>query len=143
LILFASCTTAPVQSPQPETSQTFQQPFDKVWGAAVAEITKEYPLKVIDKSSGILETDIVTIGTGIGAEQTLKQCAISPRVFLGTWGEARAKLSVYARADSTNTFLRIRAHIEAFENNVTKSWHVWESNGVLERKTMQGLARDL
>jgi hypothetical protein len=128
------CATQPSQPlPTPEASATLDAPFDKVWGAVVGEIVNEYPVQVIEKQSGVLQSQMVNIGSGFGAEGLLGRYGTSPGIFLATWSGARASLSAFVKpVDDNHTSVRIRGHFEGFENNVTQSWQVWRSKAILE-----------
>ena len=129
-MFISGCATPQVG--QPEVTKTIAQPFDRVWAGTVAAVSGDYPLQVIEKVSGVLETQMVGLGNAA------KDYAFPPSVFLGVWGETRGRLSLYLKsAGETNTIVRIKGHFEGFEFNVTHNWHVWPSKGVLEQTIME------
>jgi hypothetical protein len=139
LCLVAGCAT-PQLAPVKETTQRFDQPFDKVWGSIVASVTSDYPIQVIEKQSGVLETQFVSLP----GNNPLKQYGVEPSIFLSIWYQNRARLSVYAKAQGeTNTTVRVAAHFEGFEGNMTKNWYVWPSNGVLEQQIIERISSNL
>lgn len=124
--LLCGCdTVAPAQ--KLETTRTFEQPYDKVWVAIVQATSKDdYPLKIVQKDSGVIETENFT-------PSSLAGCASPPSgLFLPCWGETRARMSIFASAIGTNTTVKVVGHFEGFEYNVTKQWYVWDSNGQFE-----------
>lgn len=142
-LLLTSCVTAPQgpTSPLP-TSRTFSQPFDKVWGTVVSEVSADCPIQSIEKASGLLTTRDVSLGDGFTGQASLYRYGYAPRILLATWtGGARCSLSFYvSSSDSNSTTLRVTARIEGFEDNVTKSWQPWESNGVLENQYLDKIS---
>jgi hypothetical protein len=142
MILLFGCATP--QPPPPVPEVTFEAPFDKVWAGVVREISDEYPLQVIEKQSGVLQSQMVNIGSGLMTETTLRRYGISPGVLLTTWSSARCSLSVFVKSvDEKHTSVRIRAHLEGFEDNVTKSWQAWPSRAVLEQQLLNKISATL
>jgi len=143
-LLFQGCVSTQRIIPAPDTKQNFNQPFDKVWGAIVGELSAEYPFQVVDKQSGIIQTQLISIGSGFGSLRVLQRYAIEPRMFLATWSSASASLSVYVKAvNETNTMVRITGHFQGFENNVTHSLQPWQSNGTLENQVLASITKNL
>jgi hypothetical protein len=143
-LLLTGCATAPKGPATPlPTSRTFSAPFDKVWGAVVAEVSADCPVQSVEKSSGLITTQMMSFGGGFGGWQTLQRYAYEPRAFLATWtGGARGNLTFYVSSpDATKTTIRVTARFEGFEDNVSKSWHPWQSNGVLENQYLDKISR--
>ncbi len=132
-VMLLSCAVfCGCQAPQPvqklETSRVFPKPIDAVWPKLVQVATdSEYPLKVVQKDSGVIETENFSPGL-------LRGIATSPHgLFLPTWGATRARLSILATPlNETNTTVKVTGHFEAFEDNVTQTWYVWDSTGQFE-----------
>jgi hypothetical protein len=136
IFILVGCAT-PSGVIQLQTTRTFTQPYDRVWGAVVASVSGNYPLQVIEKASGILETQMVTL-------PTLAEYANEPSVFLSCWGSSRGRLAFYVQSvDQTNTTVRVTGHFEGFEYNTTKTWYVWPSRGVLENNILNAVATNL
>ena len=132
IILLSSC--APLVAPEIVDTFVFDAPFDTVWGATVATIAdKSLPIEAIEKESGIITTKQVTFASGFLADREIERVAIRPSIFLGTWSNGRYSLSIYVNQISeSQTKMTITSHIEALENNMTKSWHVCYSKGIIE-----------
>lgn len=135
ILLMNGCvTTQPVYTSPLDTSRTFNSSYDKVWGVLVSELSASYPIQTIDKSSGLIATQMVSMGSGFAGWNMLKQYAYEPKALLATWaGGARCRLNFFVQGiDDQSTTVRVTGHFEGFEDNVSKSWHVWQSRGVLE-----------
>ena len=144
LFRFVGCVTGPEagQTSLP-TSRTFHAGFDRVWGALVSEISTIAEIKTTDKTNGSLTTGPIRVGTGLMSEIILKEYAHRPRNILGTWDAGRGVLSVSANSRGSSTTVRITAHFEGFENNVTHSWMEWPTKGVLENVLFDRIAKDI
>jgi len=144
-LILTGCATQPPQPlPAPEATATLEAPFDKAWGLVVAEIANDYPLQIIEKQSGILQSQMVTIGSGFGAEGALRRYGYSPGILLATWSGARASLSAFVKpVDETHTSVKIKAHFEGFEDNVTHGWQVWRSRALLEQQILDKVSASL
>jgi len=144
LFLFAGCVPSPNGgSTVLPTSRTFHAGFDRVWGALVSEISTIAEIKTTDKTNGSLTTGPIRVGTGLMSEIILKEYAHRPRNILGTWDAGRGVLSVSANSRGSSTTVRITAHFEGFENNVTHSWMEWPTKGVLENVLFDRIAKDI
>lgn len=132
---------------QPQDTEVFNAPFDKVWGAIVATIAEQgAPVQSIEKDSGILTTQFVSFASGFGADKQIGAIAQRPPAggFLSVWNAGRYTISIFAsRSDSMSTRVKLTPHIEGYESNVTKSWHVCPSNGSLEAKLFSSIRAKL
>jgi len=135
--------TAPV-APRP-TSRTYSVPFDQVWGSVVSEVSAVCPVQSIEKSSGLITTQMMSFGGGYSGWQTLRGYAYEPKIFLSTWnGGARCSLTFYVSSvDGTNTSVRVTGRFEGFEDNVTHGWQFWQSNGAYENQFLDKFATTL
>jgi hypothetical protein len=144
LLLLTSCVTVPeggyVSQP---TSRTFNASFDKTWGAIVSELSSVGPVKVIDKASGLLSLEPVSISSSGFAQLGLEKYAYAPPNLLGTWSLGRALISVYAASAGKGTMVRVTAKFAGFEDNVTHEWMEWPTKGVLENTILDRIANDL
>lgn len=129
LISFTGCVTPP-PAPKLETTRTLQKPFDQVWPVIVRTVSEQdYPMKVVEKDSGVIETDNFSPGVLSGA-------ATPPRgLLLPLWSQTRARLSILATPIGTNsTNVKVIGHFEAFEYNATQAWYIWNSTGQFENQ---------
>jgi hypothetical protein len=144
LFLFTGCVTVPEGGyTSLPTSRRFHAGFDRVWGVLVSEISAFATIKTIDKTSGLITTEPLNVGTGMMSEIVLKKYAYRPPNLLGTWGAGRAVLSFYANSQGSSTTVRITAHFAGFEDNVTHSWMEWPTRGVLENMLLDLIAKDI
>lgn len=149
LMTLVGCAASQQLTPATPRTDTavLDAPFDKVWQATVATLAEEgMPIQTIEKESGIVTTQFVSFASGYSAEREIDQLAKRPRTFLGlgTWNSGRYTLSIYvSRVDSATTRIKATPHIEGFENNVSKSWVMCESNGALEEKMFAGIRSKL
>lgn len=118
--------------------------FDKVWGAIMERATeKSWPIKTIDKASGVVATDFVLLSQGISSYR-LREVAYEPKTLLGTWEGARQTLNIFvSKLDENKTRVKIRCHFEGFESNVDNQWIEWESNGTTEKALAESIGRTL
>ena len=124
-LLMVGCATTKPERPPIEAKRTYHAPFDKVWAATVGILSEDYPVKVIEKSSGLISTEFVS-----GSVLTY---GYAPSVFLGTWSSGRHRVTALVKkVDDQNAEVKLTVHLEAFEYNVTHTWYVWDSNGTLE-----------
>ena len=137
-LLLTGCV-APQQAVQP-TSRAFFAGKDKVWPAIVSEIGLDYPIKAVEKDSGLITTESVSVPAGYG-NSNMGQWVLPPGGFLATWDGLRVSLSaVVEEVEPGRTQVTLRAHYEAFESNVSKSWIVCQSNGSLENQIFDKIA---
>ena len=144
IVTVAGCAT---QSSAPRqalpTSRIYDAPKNVVWPIVVQEIGLNYPVKAVEKDSGLLTTDLVSMPAGYD-NMRMNEWVFPPRFFLATWGGLRMTMSVLVTEPETNrTQVLIRTHYEAFENNVSHLWIVCESNGGLENSLLGRIADQL
>ena len=133
LALLWGCAT-PAEAPRAtlRTSATFDAPKDRVWPLLVSGMGLDYPVRVIEKESGLISTDWVTLPAGYNNMNAQRRVS-PPGGFLATWNGLRMNMKVVAVETSPGkTLVTINCHYEAFENNVHKTWLVAESNGSIE-----------
>ena len=140
--LLCGCATSPVAEKLP-TSQIYAAPKDKVWPLVVSEVGLQYPVKAIEKESGLLTTDFVNLDAGYDNGE-MGRWVFPPREFLATWNGLRVTLSVLVvELEPGKTQVSIQTHYEAFENNVQHAWIVCDSNGSLENGILTQIAQKL
>lgn len=133
----------PQQQTKLPTSREFNAPIDAVWPQLVSEIASKYPVKVVEKQSGLLATETVMMPAGWNNSDA-KQWVYQPSVFLGTWNGLRLNLTAVATSPTKDkTTVALTAHFEAFEDNVMKSWMVCDTKGTLEDSILNAVAAKL
>jgi hypothetical protein len=147
---------SPAAESMQQRGRTYATPRERVWSAAV-QVTSDngYPIAVIDKDTGILTTDWVSvdaewgIGDTRGSTGRLPALAVLPPTKswfgeVGIWMKCRYKFSIRvdeASADSTR--LQITPHIECWEKQQRKEWTPCESTGLLEEQFFQAVEEKL
>jgi hypothetical protein len=144
LALCSGCETMPTAPLRPlRTSETFVASKDRVWPLLVSEVGLEYPVRVIEKESGLISTDWVDLPAGfnnMGATQWI----FPPGGFLATWDGLRMNMKIMAvETEPGKTQVTVNCHYEAFESNVQKTWLVAQSNGAVENAILSKIERQL
>jgi len=150
-VLLAGCAT---QSTAPRqalthaehlrrTSRTYDAPKSAVWPLVVSEVDRMGPVRAVEKDSGLLTTDFVSMQAGYNYSE-IGGLVIPPGSFLAIWAGLRMKLSVLVTEPETGkTQVTIRTHYEAFDRNVSKSWIVCQSTGALELVILTRISQQL
>lgn len=141
-VSLVGCATTQPDAPRQTlpASQTFDSSKDAVWTALVAEVGQRFPVKAVEKESGLLTTDFVSMPAGFN-NRNAGQWIHPPGGFLATWDGLRMRMSVLVTEPAPGkTNVAIRTHYESFENNVSKSWVVSETNGGLEHSILRSVA---
>ena len=145
-VLTGCATTQPQPTGPIHKEFILDAAFDKVWPAVLERATdRSWPIKTIDKASGIIATDFVSLGTSFSGWKTAKTIAYEPSCMLCTWtGGARQTVTVFVtKIDESKSRVKIGIHVEAFENNVSHQWAAWQSNGANEKLIADDLAQKL
>lgn len=135
LFSLTGCTTT---APRPliETTRIYDAPFEKVWSSTVAALSSQYPIKAIEKNSGLIATDIVS--------GSVKDYGYAPSVLLAIWSQGRHTMTAFVKPiDGQHTSVNLTAHLEGFDMNGSKTWHIWNSNGSLEASLFQKIGAGL
>jgi hypothetical protein len=145
LILMAGCATMQQggisQAPSAPTDYIIEAPFDQVWTALMKRATdRSWPIKTIDKGSGVLGTDFTTIGRAglMGAT------GVSDNPF---WivEDGRQTVSVFVlKLDEKRTRIKPTMHYEAWVNSMGgRQWTSVASKGLNETEIATDIAHDL
>lgn len=135
--LFLDCAPSkPLIRPIIQDTFIIDAPYEKTWRAVASVIAERgLPIESVEKESGLLTTKFVTFARGMESDKEIKKVAVIKTSFLLIWERGRYALSIYCEPVSgSTTRVKITAHIEGFESNVSKSWHVCYSNGNLEKR---------
>jgi hypothetical protein len=138
LVFVSGCATQPTVATLP-TSRTFKASKDQIWPILVAEIAPKYPTRVVQKDSGLISTDMVSVPVGVfnmGAWNYARQ----PSMFLATWNGLRMSLTaMVSETQNGQSTVSISIHYEAFEDNVSKSWIICQTTGQVEAKILDAV----
>ena len=144
VFLFSGCATIP-KTPQVAlpVSMVYEASKDKVWPLLVAEVGLNYPVAAVEKESGLLTTDFVSMPAGFN-NQNMTKWVFQPRGFLATWNGLRMKMNIMVvEIEAGKTKVTIKTHYEAFESNVSKSWIVCRTNGTVESAILSHIKEQL
>jgi len=144
VVIIMCCATTPETHLNPQrTSAVIPAPKDKVWPLVVAEVGLRYPIQAIEKDSGLISTQFVRIPVGYN-NTGWEEYVFPPKCFLCTWDGLRMALRIFViEAGPQKTSVIIKAHYEAFEDNVSHSWVVVRSNGALENFILTNIERKI
>ena len=131
-----------------ETPQNYKKSIiiqsskEKIWPIVVAEVTNNYPIQVIEKDSGLIQTQIITIDAGYN-NRLMNHWCYAPKGFLYTWNGLKSYLQINVNEIEPNkTQITINAHYEAFEDILLKQWLKCESNGFIENQILTNIERN-
>lgn len=126
--------TAPIQ---PQRTQTIiNASKDKVWPIIISEIGLKYPVQALEKESGLITTQFVNMPAGYN-NMNMSQWVFEPKGFLATWNGLKMNMRILAvEIEPNKTQITIQCHYEAYENNVSHSWIVAQSNGSIENSVL-------
>jgi hypothetical protein len=136
-----ACATTQAIRPQIYNSATFSAPFDEVWSALISTLAEQaLPIESVEKESGLITTKFVTFASGLLADERIDYYTVKPSGLLNVWNQGRYTISAFVTPSGEEAaVVRITTHIEAYESNVSKSWHVCYSKGVLEREIFNSI----
>jgi hypothetical protein len=137
IFFLAGCATIPIEIPEINDNETFQYSYDKVWGTIVESFSENStPIDLIDKDSGLINTGVMTLASGMWTEENMKNIVIFPNLFfLRIWEKVDCRMSFYVSEVKENqTKVKISIAIMAYEGNVTKNWHKCYSTGEIEKR---------
>ncbi len=141
LAILVGCATTPADKPTIKDTQVIRASFDEVWRATVSTFAEmALPIQSIDKGNGSITTGIVRFTSGWAAPKEIDRVARKPSVLLGTWSAGRYTLSVLVRSSAKDsTEVKVTARIEAYEEYMTKDWHICYSKGVIEKQIFDSI----
>ena len=140
-VILAGCAVTQVTRPGIEDSAIISAPLDKVWGAIIATIgDRALPFESVEKESGLITTKFVIFTSGMVTDEQIDRIAVKPSGLLNVWSQGRYTLNIFAMPSGEGaTKVKITTHIEAYERNVSNSWHICYSHGVLEQELLYAI----
>ncbi len=132
LVLATGCATP--QPPQAiQTTERFSATKDQVWHLVLSEIGLNYPVSSIEKDSGLITTDFVSLPAGMYNSEMGRWVQKPNAGMFATFNGLRMKMNILvSETTPATTTVTVRAHFEAYENNVHKQWIACPSNGTIE-----------
>jgi len=143
--MLTSCATV---GTKPVITDTFtiNAPFDKVRAATVKFISeKNIPIKVIEKASGLLNTEFFTLasGSGISVANELNKFAVVQSNFMRVFTNLRGKLSFYVSStDANTTQIKITSYMEVYDS-MSYTWEECYSNGTVEENAFSYINQNI
>jgi hypothetical protein len=115
-------------------SDIYKEPFHDVWIAALR--TLEYldiPLESAQKNNGLILTQFVDVS----AETLHNICSLNfiPQA-IWTKGRYSLVIRITAGGDSL-TEITVSTHVEGYESNATRGWHLCQANTTLAHKFLK------
>lgn len=99
----ASCVPTPPAAPTPHTAVDIGASFGRTWDAVIDEFARSnIPIKTIDRSSGLIATDALTVGLSLADAADCGKDAV-----FGTVYPTNATYNALVRGDSSHATLRI------------------------------------
>lgn len=133
---FFGCATSPTPRVMPKNSDTFPVSKEKVWPLIIQEIGLNYPIKAIEKESGLITTDFVLFGP-----YDVKKYVYPSKNFLAIWSKLKMALNVMVlEIGPQETSVKIISHFEAYDNNFAKAWVSAQSNGTIENSILSKIS---
>lgn len=127
ILLLTGCATVPPQ--KFPTNGVVAAPFDPTWSSIVLRVSeKGWPIKTIDKSSGLLVTDWME-------EKGLPphDAAVNDGYQTGIWARTRTQVNIVAQKKSeTETAIALVLHVEVKIGNTSRPFEQWRSTGKME-----------
>ena len=103
LIATAGCVPTPPAAPTPHSAIDIGASFGRTWDAVIDEFARSnIPIKTIDRSSGLIATDALTVGPSHSEAADCGKDAIA-----GTVYPTNATYNALVRGDSSRSTLRI------------------------------------
>ncbi len=148
VFLATGCASAPKQAAPAFKDDTafYLARFDKVWDTVVTTLNAEsIPIDSIDKGRGVITTKFVNYSVGPQAHYEIEAIAEKPSAArLAIWSQAGYTLSILVTSiNDMSTKVKITAHIEAYDRNVSQEWHECISKKTLEGNIIEKIRAQL
>ena len=146
MLFLAGCATTPQPVKAIDDTAFYLARFDKVWDAALATLAAEQiPIDNMNKEKGILLTKFVNYSVGPQAHHEIESIAQKPSAArLAFWSQVGYTLSILITPiNDMSTKVKVTAHIEAYDKNVSQEWHECISNKVIENRIIEKIRAQL
>ena len=139
LLLAAGCaTTQPTPGPEDDTALYLSR-FDRIWEVTLSVLEEDaIKVKSMDKGKGVIITSFVNYSVGHGAHHAIDEIAERPLVRLAIFTQVSYRLTIsITPVSEMSTMVRVIATIEAYDSNMTKTWHQCPTKNVLEYRLQE------
>jgi hypothetical protein len=120
--------------------------FNKVWDASVMALAEEHiPVDTLSKDKGVISTKFVNYSMGPKAHYELDAIAEKPSAArLAIWSQVGYTLSILITpVTDMGTQIKVTAHIEAYDKNISQEWHRCVSKKVIESRIVEKIKAQL
>ena len=136
LLLTTGCAT--IQPEPGDDTALYLTRRDKIWETTLSVLEEtSIPIKSLDEEKGIIVTRFVNYAAGPGAHHAIDEIAERPVVRLAIFSQVGYRLTIsITPVSEMSTMIRVIATIEAYDSNVTKTWHPCPTKNVLEDRLL-------
>lgn len=130
----------PAQAKPPEDATYCLARFDRVWDASIEALAEEQiPVDSANKDRGVISSKLVTYSSGPEAHRDLDAIAVRPSSRSPVlWSQVRYTLSIMVTpVNDLSTRVKVTAHIEAYDRNVSREWHECISSKAIEARIIE------
>jgi hypothetical protein len=145
-ILISGCAAAQKPVKPNEDTAFYLARFDEVWDATLAALHGEsIAIDSMNKDRGVIVTKYVNYSSGPQAHYEIDAIAERPTdVRLAIWSQVGYTLNILVTPISDmSTKVKVIAHIEAYDKNVSQEWHECTSNKVVENTFIEKIRAQL
>ncbi len=146
LILISGCASSPKPVKPVDDTAFYLARFDKIWDAATVTLSEEsIPIDSMNKDRGVIITKFVNYSVGPQAHHDIDAIAQKPSAArLAIWSQVGYTLSILITPiNDMSTKVKVTAHIEAYDRNVSQEWHECISNKVIENRIIEKIRTQL
>jgi hypothetical protein len=145
ILTLSGCASTPDPRPKEDTAFYLAR-YDKTWEAALMTLQEEsIPIENMEKEKGLITTKFVNYSVGPQAHHELEKIAQKPSATrLAIWSQVGYTLSILVTPiNDMSTKVKVTAHIEAYDKNVTQEWHECLTNSVIEDAILEKIRDQL
>lgn len=145
-LLVSGCASAPKHVEPNEDTAFYLARFNEVWDASLAVLREEsIVIDSMNKDRGVIVTKFVNYSKGTQAHHDIDSIAQRPsEARLAIWSQVGYTLNILVTPISEmSTKVKVIAHIEAYDSNVSQGWHECVSNKALENRIIEKVKAQL
>lgn len=145
-MLVFSCASPPKPVKPNEDTAFYLARFGEVWDASLAALREDsIVIDSMNKDRGVIVTKFVNYSKGPQAHHEIDSIAQRPSAArLAIWSQVGYTLSILITPISDmSTKVKVIAHIEAYDTNVSQEWHECISNKTVENRIIEKIRAQL
>jgi len=126
-LVTACAPTPPTTVATPRVGTTVQASFGRTWNAVIDQFAdRNIPIRTIDRSSGLIATDMLGMGVGDSLASTWADCGAD---MVGSQlPPGHATYNVLVRGDSTSTLVKVTVRWNLLLGGECVTHGVWEQD---------------